>query len=244
MKAAPQDQAVLLEVQRLDNDITRLAHRITTLQKGEHLTELRARTAALRSELAAAADRVEDAERDLARLESDTATAQARVERDTTLLQSVGSAKDAAGLQNELESLNRRIGDLETQELELMEQLDGHRAAVGDVEARLADTEAEHARLAEVQGDGIARFASDRTAAEQARAEVAAKVPADLLALYERQRARYGFGASFLQGGVSTASGVTLTGADLARVRAAAPDDVVLCPDSDAILVRTAESGL
>jgi predicted nucleic acid-binding Zn-ribbon protein len=244
MKAAPQDQAVLLEVQRLDNDITRLAHRITTLQKGEHLTELRARTAALRSELAAAADRVEDAERDLARLESDTATAQARVERDTTLLQSVGSAKDAAGLQNELDSLNRRIGDLETQELELMEQLDGFRAAVGDVEARLADTEAEHARLAEVQGDGIARFAADRAAAEQARAEVAAKVPADLLALYERQRARYGFGASFLQGGVSTASGVTLTGADLATVRAAAPDDVVLCPDSDAILVRTSESGL
>jgi predicted nucleic acid-binding Zn-ribbon protein len=244
MKAAPQDQAVLLEVQRLDNDITRLAHRITTLQKGEHLTELRARTAALRSELAAAADRVEDAERDLARLESDTATAQARIERDTTLLQSVGSAKDAAGLQNELDSLNRRIGDLETQELELMEQLDGFRATVGDVEARLAETEAEHARLAEVQGDGIARFASDRAAAEQARTEVAAKVPADLLALYERQRARYGFGASFLQGGVSTASGVTLTGADLAKVRAAAPDDVVLCPDSDAILVRTAESGL
>ena len=73
---------------------------------------------------------------------------------------------------------------------------------------------------------------------------MAAKVPDDLLALYERQRARYGFGASLLQGGVSTASGVTLTGSDLQTVRRAAPDDVVLCPDSEAILVRTAESGL
>ncbi len=43
---------------------------------------------------------------------------------------------------------------------------------------------------------------------------------------------------------MSTASGVTLTNSDLQSIRAAAPDDVVLCPDSDAILVRTPESGL
>jgi len=37
---------------------------------------------------------------------------------------------------------------------------------------------------------------------------------------------------------------VTLTGSDLEMVRRAAPDEVILCPDSNAILVRTAESGL
>jgi uncharacterized protein len=30
----------------------------------------------------------------------------------------------------------------------------------------------------------------------------------------------------------------------MAIIRAAAPDDVLLCPDSNAILVRTAESGI
>jgi predicted nucleic acid-binding Zn-ribbon protein len=244
MKASPEDQATLLDLQRLDNDITRLAHRISSLQKGEHLTELGTRAVALRAQLVAATGEVEDAERDLARLESDTATAQARVERDTTLLQTVGNSKDATGLQNELDSLNRRIGDLETQELEVMETLDRLRARVGDVQAQLAELDAERGRLIGVRDDGIARFEKDRVAAVQARADVAASVPADLLALYERQRARYGFGASLLQGGVSTASGVGLNNSDLAAIRAAAPDDVVLCPDSDAILVRTAESGL
>lgn len=220
MKAAPEDQAILLDVQRLDNDITRLAHRISSLQKGEHLTELGTRAAGLRSQLAAATGDVEDAERDLARLESDTATAQARIERDTTLLQNVGSAKDAAGLQNELDSLNRRTNDLETQELEVMEKLDQLRARVGDIEAQLADIDAERGRLMGVRDDGIARFEKDRVAAVQSRADVAAKVPADLLALYERQRARYGFGASLLQGGVSTASGVALNNSDLASIRA------------------------
>jgi hypothetical protein len=37
---------------------------------------------------------------------------------------------------------------------------------------------------------------------------------------------------------------VELTGSDLAAVRHAAPDAVLLCPDSNAILVRTDESGL
>ncbi len=243
MKAAPEDQVILLDVQRLDNDITRIAHRISSLQKGDRLTELGKAASSLRSELAAATGDVEDSERDLARLESDTATAQARVERDTTMLQHA-NAKDAAGLQNELDSLQRRIGDLETSELEIMERLDVYRARVGDVEARLADVEASRAGLVAERDTEIQRLENDRAAATQSRADIAAKVPEDLLALYERQRARYGFGASLLQGGVSTASGVTLTGADLQAVRRAAPDDVVLCPDSEAVLVRTKESGL
>jgi hypothetical protein len=31
---------------------------------------------------------------------------------------------------------------------------------------------------------------------------------------------------------------------EMVAIRAAAPDDVIMCPSSDAILVRTAESGL
>jgi predicted nucleic acid-binding Zn-ribbon protein len=85
---------------------------------------------------------------------------------------------------------------------------------------------------------------ADRAEVVANRETIAATVPADLLALYERQRDRYGVGASLLRGGVSSASGVALTGSDLAAVRAAAEDDVVLCPDSNAVLVRTYESGI
>ncbi len=158
MKAAPEDQVILLDVQRLDNDVTRIAHRITSLQKGDQLTELGTKAAGLRSELVAATGLVEDAERDLARLESDTATAQARVERDTTMLQNVSNAKDAAGLQSELDSLQRRIGGLETAELEIMENLDGLRARVGDIEAKLADVEAARSGLVAERDAEIARL--------------------------------------------------------------------------------------
>jgi hypothetical protein len=43
---------------------------------------------------------------------------------------------------------------------------------------------------------------------------------------------------------VSSASGVKLNESDMAVIRAATPDTVLLCPDSNAILVRTGESGI
>ena len=76
------------------------------------------------------------------------------------------------------------------------------------------------------------------------RGAVAGKVPSDLLALYDKQRERYGVGASHLRAGITSASGVALKANDLDAIRAAAPDDVLLCPDSSAILVRTSESGI
>ncbi|MFW8745412.1 DUF7581 domain-containing protein, partial [Mesorhizobium japonicum] len=75
--------------------------------------------------------------------------------------------------------------------------------------------------------------------ADADRSVVAARVPTELLALYEKQRGRYGVGASHLERGMSSATGVMLGASDLNRVRAAAPDDVIVEEESGAILVRT-----
>ena len=88
------------------------------------------------------------------------------------------------------------------------------------------------------------KIESQRTAAAADRAAIADALPADLVELYERQRARYGLGAAALVRGVSMGSNVNLTESDLSDIRRAADDDVVLCPDSGAILVRGEDSGL
>jgi hypothetical protein len=90
----------------------------------------------------------------------------------------------------------------------------------------------------------LVALGEERAEALAQRATLVVTVPDDVLALYEKQRERYGLGASHLRARVSSASGVELTGSDLAAVRHAAPDAVLLCPDSNAILVRTDESGL
>jgi predicted nucleic acid-binding Zn-ribbon protein len=101
--------------------------------------------------------------------------------------------------------------------------------------------------MADLEGerDGAMKLIdAERANAIANRSAIAAKVSDDLLALYEKQRLRYGSGASLLRGGVSLASGVKLNENDMVSIRAAAPDDVIMCPDSNAILVRTGESGL
>jgi hypothetical protein len=72
-----------------------------------------------------------------------------------------------------------------------------------------------------------------------------ADIPDDLLALYDKIRAdRGGVGAVEIRQRRCEGCRITIDPADLARIRAAAPDAVVRCEECRRIQVRTAESGL
>ena len=74
---------------------------------------------------------------------------------------------------------------------------------------------------------------------------LAADLPADLVTLYDKIReSSGGLGAALLRSGRCGGCRLELYGADLARVKAAAPDEVVRCEECRRIMVRTAESGL
>ncbi|MEO8708272.1 MAG: hypothetical protein ABI400_04415 [Lacisediminihabitans sp.] len=244
MKASPDDQAHLLDLQAADTRLNQLDHRAKTLPEIGALASLAEGLATLRQELMSTTGALEDAELELSRIEADVSVVETRIARDTDRMQSTSSVKDVAGFEAELTGLRRRQLELEEVELEVMERVENLQSAVR--EARTALDEAE-ARVSEVEAErdaALAAITSERQHAAANRSSIASVLPEDLLALYERQRNRYGLGASFLRGGVSGASGVKLTESDMAVVRAAAPDDVLICPDSNAILVRTDESGL
>ncbi|MDO9398302.1 MAG: hypothetical protein Q7T71_17285, partial [Herbiconiux sp.] len=112
------------------------------------------------------------------------------------------------------------------------------------ITARRDDIATEERLLVGARDEERAKLEKQLAVAESERSAVAGGIGEELLALYERQRSRYGIGAALLRGGVSMGSNVAITGSDLAAIRAAAPDDVVIDPDSNCILVRTEESGL
>lgn len=244
LTAPPEAQALLLDLQRIDTELQRIAHRTRTLPEEQRLDELTALTPQVRENLAARDNELEDARIELARVESDVEVVEKRIARDEGLLQSSSSAKDIAGLDHEVASLRARLTDLEEIELAVMEKVEQLEAAVADARSTLASHESAVTAATAARDEALGALARDRDNQSADRADVASRIPAELLALYEKQRERYGVGASHLRFRVSSASGVELTGNDLAAVRAAAPDAVILCPDSNAILVRTAESGL
>lgn len=244
LKASQDEQALLLDIQSIDTKLQQLDHRAKSLPEHAVLQQLAVENSELLVTLAEQKGVLEDARIELKRIESDVQVVEARITRDSARLQASSSVKDVAALEQELAALRKRQFDLEEIELTVMEKVEQQDVVVGHLGEQAGSLQG---RMADVEGErdsAMKLIDGERSTAGASRAELTAKVSPELLALYEKQRERYGSGASLLRGGVSSASGVKLNENDMVAIRAAAPDDVILCPDSNAILVRTGESGI
>jgi uncharacterized protein len=236
--APPATQARLLDLQRIDDELTRIAQHRRRLDQASDITAAEAERSALRRTAADRRGELEDLRTRIGRVESDVRTVEQRLERDRGRLATTSSPKDASGLEQEMASLLRRREALEDDELVLMEQVEAVDAAASVVQAALTAVDERIAVLRTDRDDALAGLTEQRTDAAARRAALAAELPQDLVALYDEQRSRYGVGAARLVGAVSEGSNMALTGADLAAVRSAPADAIVLDPESNCILVR------
>ncbi|MEV1330706.1 C4-type zinc ribbon domain-containing protein [Micromonospora costi] len=245
MKADPQVQRRLLDLQAIDTALAQLAHRRRALPERAELEALARELSALEDERVRAQVAVDDLDRDIARLEKDIDQVRARKEKDQARLAAgSGPARELEALQHELASLNRRQGDLEDSELEVMEQRETAQSVLDGVEQRLAEARDKRAATEQRRDESLAEIAKEEEFKRSARQPLAADLPADLVALYDRIREDTGLGAALLTAGRCGGCRLELSGADLARIRKAAPDDVVRCEECRRIMVRTNESGL
>src|SRR3954469_944365 len=123
MKADPAVQRTLLTLADLDKELNQLAHRRRNLPEIAQLAEAEAAVRAAKDKLVEVETNAGDLDRDIRRIERDVEGVRARTERDHKLLAGSGiGAKQATELQHELETLARRQGVLEDEQLEIMEQ--------------------------------------------------------------------------------------------------------------------------
>ena len=246
MIADPFVQLRLLDLQAVDTALNQLAHRRRTLPELATIDSCEQRAAGLRTQLVEAETGLADLAAEQRRLESDVDTVRTRAERDQQRMASGGvPAKELSGLQHEVTSLARRQGVLEDELLELMENRETADSQLDSLRAELAGVEQQR-QAAEAARD--AAFAElDASAAQRAgeRAELAAGLPADLLALYDKVRAANGgIGAAMLRQRRCEGCRLELAGSELSAVRSAKAEDVLRCDNCRRILVRTHESGL
>ncbi|PPF11043.1 hypothetical protein C5C36_14355 [Rathayibacter sp. AY1G1] len=244
MKASPAHQRELLTLASLDTRGAQLRHALATLPQIARIQAMQARDNETRRSLAERTGRLEDVRTELGRIESDVSVVEKRLTRDRDRLQTASAAKDIAALESEITSLVKRRGDLEDIELTLMERIEGIESEVAAAQAERDEVVASLGTLAEERDAQAEKLRDKQEALARDRADLVTTLPEDLVELYEKQRARYGVGAALLRGKVSEGSGVALTESDLSWIRASAPDEVVLCPDSGCILVRGEESTL
>lgn len=244
MKAAPDAQRRLLDLQAIDTALAQLAHRRKTLPELGEIDTISRELSALEDQRVRAQVAVDDLARDIARFEKDVEQVRARKERDQARLDKGGALREIEGLQHELATLNRRQSELEDAELELMEQQETAEQALNDVRKQLAEA-GERRAAAEARRDAAyAEIAKEQEFRTQSRGPLAADLPADLLGLYDKIRTDTGLGAALVRSGRCGGCRIELYGADLARVKSAPADDVVRCEECRRIMVRTQESGL
>lgn len=237
--APPATQARLLDLQRIDDELTRIAQHRRRLDQARDIAAAEGERVALRRTAADRRGELEDLRARIGRLEADVRTVEQRLERDRSRLATSSSAKDVQGLEQEIASLRRRREALEDDQLTLMEQLESVEAAAQAVADQLGALEERIAALRTDREDALSGLTAQQTDAAERRVALAAELPADLVTFYDQQRTRYGIGAARLVGAVSEGSNMALTGADLAAVRGAPADAIVLDPESNCILVRS-----
>lgn len=244
MKASPENQRTLLEIADLDRRAEQAERARTQPAEGARINELAGVRKQQLAELTALAGALDDVRAQLSRVESDVALATQRRDRDGDRLTSSTDPKQAQALENEIDSLSRRISTLEDTQLELMGRVEEAEAAVAAQQALIDQTQSEGAALTAAAKAGMAAATAEGEQIARDRAALAGTVAPELLAEYERRSARGGIGVGLLRRGVCEGCRMVLAGTDLTDIRKAAPDDVVSCPECGAILVRTEESGL
>jgi uncharacterized protein len=244
VKASPEAQRRLLDLQAIDTALAQLAHRRKTLPELAQIDAIARELSALEDERVRAQVAVDDLDRDISRFEKDIDQVRTRKDRDQSRLDAGGALREIEGLQHELATLNRRQSELEDAELELLEQRETAEQALNGVDKRLAEARERRAAAELRRDDAYAEIAKAQEFRSNARAPLAADLPADLLALYDKIRTETGLGAALVQAGRCGGCRIELYGTDLARVRSAPADEVVRCEECRRIMVRTAESGL
>lgn len=246
MIADPADQRTLLTLADLDSEVARAQHAARSLPQHKTIADLMAARQGVTDELVASVTEVDDLSVAVRKAEADLVPVKARLERDETRIAdgSVSDGKVLRSLTEEVEHLKRRIGALEDDELELMGRLEDATAHRDKIAAQKAEIEARLREEVATRDEAVQKLSQEAKDLAATRGPIAQKLPASLIALYEKLRGSTGLGAAPLRAGRCGGCQLQLTLADLDSYKRAPADQVLRCTECDRILVRTPESGL
>lgn len=237
MKATPQHQETLLELNRIDLQLRRNQKQIDEINRGEHVQAQRQLLLANSERLLVARNELDALELELTRAETDLKLVEGRIAKDETRLQQSSNQKDVQGIQSELQSLAKRRGELEDAELVLLERKDEILANLKAIEFERAEIQSALEVLESEQTSGLAKLNSGQQLLREDRARNLGLLTAEVAEHYEKLFAR-GVGVGRLDGLICDACGMTLSGDSIDAVRNTPADELAHCGECGAILVR------
>jgi predicted nucleic acid-binding Zn-ribbon protein len=231
----------LLAVQEHDTTADQIEHRLRNLPARKELDAAVAEVAKLDARSVEIEASKHELVRSQQRLEDEIATLGDKAKQHDTTLYSgtIANPRELQSLQDEIAALKRRIGQLEDQELELMEQiepLDADLARLGDERSALDDrATALRAAIAEEE----VALEADLAGVQAERADVATQVEPELLAEYEVLRPKAGgIAIARLVGGSCGGCHLSLSAMEIDRIKRLPPEEPARCEECGRLLAR------
>jgi hypothetical protein len=232
----------LLDLQARDTTLDQLRHQHTTLPERAALASAELLVASLSADaevVRAERDTVAAEERRLDD-EAQGISAQAASAEHKLYSGEISSPKELQALQADVESLRRHQRSVEDRQLVAMEQREPLDARLAELESARASAEADGSVARDALAAAAAAVDAEIATETEARAEVAATISADLLATYERCRAKgNGVGAARLVGGTCQGCHLSVPSTEVDAIRHAPADQVSHCDNCGCILVLT-----
>ena len=233
--------AALLAVQEHDTRADQLNHRMQTLQVRADLAQLEDDVLTVDGQLADTQRRRDELARSQQRLEDEIASLGERANQAEKQLYSgsVTNPRELQALQDDVASIRRRIGQLEDDELEIMELVEPVDAERSELASQRDRLDAECERLRAVLAEAESELATELAAVRAEREEAAAAVPDELWPEYDKLRARLG-GVAIARLVGSTCQGchLALPAVEVDRIRKLPLDEAVYCEECGRLLVR------
>ncbi|MEJ7794212.1 MAG: C4-type zinc ribbon domain-containing protein [Nocardioides sp.] len=237
----------MLDLQDLDAKADQLRHQRSHLPELAEIEQLSTSRTDLDNGARDAQIVVDDLTEEQSKIDADVEQGRTRRTRDQERVDQgvISNPKDLQRMLSELESLQRRITTLEDQELEVMEQVETAQQELDSLTSQVAAADERLTTLSESRNEKTGALDRELNAVAAERTPIAAGLPADLLALYEKLRAQKGgVGAAPLRARQCGGCRLSLDPLELASIKAAGSDEVIRCEECQRILVRIAESGL
>jgi len=237
MNISAEQSAALAKLADIDEEIASLKHQIGQLVSGAALEKVRADLMRASTTVTELRHRSEDIEAQLTRADADLELVKARIKRDTEMMNSTSSHKEIEGHQRELAVLAGRATELEETELALLAELEAFQKDMVKESAVRESWQSELHALESSLNDKIEALKVQGRKQSADRQIVAPKVGDELLEIYAK-KAQRGTPVGRISGRECTACRMSLTATDFDRVISAPHDQVVYCPECQAILIR------
>lgn len=228
----------LLDLQRVDLALDRLKQRKADLPEQRTVDELTTESATTQKTLVERQEAFDRIVREQTRLEAEVSSLELKIAHESDRLYGgdISNPKELANIQAELDGLRRRKNHIEDQLIDVLEERESSEAELNETKARLSELDGMVADASDARDSAAIEIQNDLSSNGEARKDLVAGIPEEILELYEDLRAKKnGVAAAALEGGVCRGCGVSLSPLALDQIKRS--DDIVRCENCRRILV-------